>query len=123
MPQDKAGFYYAADESYADLTVASAAVTADANVDADILGPSVIFVEYDITAVTGTGPTLDVTIQASPDGGTTWYDVHTFAQATAVSTLRAAAPVAGDKVRIKQDVGGTAPSFTRTITTSYQRVS
>lgn len=32
---------------------------------------------------TGTNPTLDVYVQTTDDGGTTWYDVAHFAQATA----------------------------------------
>ena len=32
---------------------------------------------------TGTSPTIDVYVQTTDDGGTTWYDVAHFAQATA----------------------------------------
>src|SRR5215475_9473584 len=42
----------------------------------------------DVGTVTGTSPTIDIAIQTSPDGGTTWYDVWRFAQITAASTRR-----------------------------------
>jgi len=40
-----------------------------------------------VTAITGTSPTLDLAIQASPDGGTTWFDWFRFAQVTANTAM------------------------------------
>lgn len=42
----------------------------------------------DVTTVTGTTPLLDVAIETSVDGGTTWYMAWAYAQVTAASTLR-----------------------------------
>jgi hypothetical protein len=37
-----------------------------------------------VTAASGTSPTLDVSIQITPDGGTTWFDTSRFTQRTGV---------------------------------------
>lgn len=42
----------------------------------------------DVTAASGTTPTLDVSLQFSTDGGTTWYTAARFAQVTAAVTRR-----------------------------------
>jgi hypothetical protein len=46
------------------------------------LGDSYAFV-LNVTAITGTSPTLDCAIQVTPDNGTTWFDWWRFAQITA----------------------------------------
>lgn len=40
-----------------------------------------------VTAITGTSPTLDAAIQVSPDGGTTWFDWFRWAQVTANTAM------------------------------------
>ncbi len=73
------------------------------------------------TAASGTAPTLTVRIQASDDGGTTWYDLPNAAftqlTATGVQTLCLGMPnnSFGDTVRAAWTIGGTAPSFTFTV--------
>lgn len=68
----------------------------------------------DVTAASGTTPTLDVTVEGSRDGST-WYTLGTFAQKTAVSTERKSFPC--DRfVRTRRVIGGTTPSFTYSIT-------
>ena len=69
-----------------------------------------------ITAVTGTNPTLDVVIQCSVNT-TTWQDVHHFERATGTTTLISptiALPCA--QIRYVRTVGGTTPSFTMSLT-------
>jgi len=39
-----------------------------------------------VTALSGSSPTLDLFLQTSDDGGTTWYDVVRFAQANGAIT-------------------------------------
>jgi hypothetical protein len=73
-------------------------------------------VNYIVTAVTGTNPTLDVVIQESDDGGTNWFDVYHFQRITASGAYRSPKiSLTGNRVRYVQTVGGTSPSFTRSI--------
>lgn len=68
----------------------------------------------DVTAASGTSPTLNVTVETSHDG-TTWRSAGTFTQATAVGQQRAAFNI--DRfVRASWTIGGTSPSFTLSIT-------
>jgi hypothetical protein len=45
-------------------------------------GDSYAFI-LDVTAITGTSPTLDCALQITPNGGTNWYNWERFAQVTA----------------------------------------
>lgn len=42
----------------------------------------------DVTAASGTTETLDMALQITPDGGTTWYDWARFAQVTTSAVTR-----------------------------------
>lgn len=66
----------------------------------------------DVTAASGTAPTLDVKLQTSHDGSTGWRDVAAFAQKTAVGTERKAFSGLDKFVRWSWTIGGTGPSFT-----------
>jgi hypothetical protein len=69
-----------------------------------------------ITAVSGTNPTLDFTIQESDDTGTNFYDVYQLPRITAIGQYRTPLiPLTGNRVRYVSTVGGTTPSFTRTV--------
>ena len=73
-------------------------------------------VNIPVTAVTGTTPTLDVSIEESDDSGTNWFKVYDFPRITATGMYRS--PIirtTGNRVRYVQTVGGTTPSFTRAI--------
>lgn len=73
-------------------------------------------VNIPVTAVTGTTPTLDVSIEESDDSGTSWYKVYDFQRITAVGNYRSPMiPLVGNRVRYVQTVGGTTPSFTRSV--------
>jgi hypothetical protein len=70
-----------------------------------------------VTAVSGTGPWLDVAIQESPDNGTNWITVYEFQRITATGTyvtpkLRS---TYGTRFRYVRTVGGTSPSFTMSL--------
>lgn len=68
--------------------------------------------QLNVTAASGTTPTLDVVIEDSFDG-TTWNTVATFTQKTAAAVE--AVNVTGlftDQVRVRWTVAGTTPSFT-----------
>ena len=69
-----------------------------------------------VTAVSGTSPTLDISIQESDDSGTNWFSVYDFPRITAVGVYRSPViPLTGNRIRYVQTVGGTTPSFTRSI--------
>lgn len=68
-----------------------------------------------VTAASGTSPTLDVLVEDSPDGGTTWFTAITFTQATTTSSqvvAIAATRKISKTVRVTATIGGTTPSFT-----------
>lgn len=69
-------------------------------------------VQLNVTAASGTTPTLDVVIEDTLDG-TTWNTIGTFSQKTAVSreVINITTPFA-DRVRARWTVAGTTPSFT-----------
>lgn len=94
----------------------------------------------DVTAASGTSPTLDVALQVTVDGGTTWYSVMRFAQLTSTGTQRITfQPIQGrgeassqatiadtggaatanqplsQLTRFKYTIAGTSPSFTTAI--------
>lgn len=94
--------------------VESAARTANGDSGALINFSSVtqIRAQLDVTAASGTSPTLDVVVEDTLDG-TNWNAVATFTQRTGtgrevidITTLFA------DRLRIRWTVGGTSPSFT-----------
>ncbi len=74
----------------------------------------------DCAAGTGTTPTLDITIQDSADGSTGWANV-TGAAFTQVTTVASRQTLVFDfdacrgYIRVSETVGGTTPSFTRSI--------
>jgi len=120
MKKNQVSGYYPADTSLGfqphleiNFTPA-AALTATATTDYYEVGSySTLRLTCAVTAATGTTPTLDLTVQTSPDA-TNWYTAGTFAQKTTAATERKIFPV--DRyVRIVQTVGGTTPSFTFTL--------
>lgn len=96
---------------------ASAARTATAAGTAlEIADKGAVRLLLDVTAVTGTNPTLDVTIETSYDGSTGWTSLGTFTQNTAVSSQRKNFSGADRFVRASWVIGGTAtPTFTFSI--------
>lgn len=107
----------------ADHTLASAARTTTGTSTAFDTGDLIsLLAALDITAASGTTPTLDVKLQTSFDGGSTWVDVASFAQATNAS---------GDQTKLFSGVGpscrwswtiaGTTPSFTFSIASKFNR--
>jgi hypothetical protein len=97
-----------------DTLVTSAARTASGD-SGTLTGwgaPDLARVQLDVTAVAGTGPTLDVVVEDTLDG-TNWHSVGTFTQAAAVGVqvINLSTPFA-DRLRVRWTVGGTSPSFT-----------
>lgn len=68
----------------------------------------------DVTAVTGTSPTLDITIEEFDPGSGNWIDTGlSFTQVTATGSQRVVHnPVLSAQHRAVWTIGGTTPSFT-----------
>lgn len=100
-----------------DVTLAaSAARTATGNGSAVALGDlGTVRLLLDVTAASGTTPTLDVTVETSYDGSTGWTSLGTFAQKTAAGTQRKSFSGCDRYVRATWTIGGTTPSFTFSI--------
>jgi len=100
------------------VTVISQVLTASTNFDLNgILGDYDEVVGYlDVTAASGTSPTLDINFQNSVDGGTVFFTHTSFTQATGTTTERKVftAPNGIDG-RMQVTLGGTTPSFTLTL--------
>ena len=85
-----------------------------------------IVIQANVTAVSGTTPTLTLTLQDSVDGGSTW-NTHTTVlnavAATGVTVARVnmvATPIA-EMYRFAWTIGGTTPSFTFQVDTYAMR--
>ena len=68
--------------------------------------------QLDVTAASGTTPTLDVVIEDTIDGSN-WNTIGTFAQKTTTGreVINITIPFAG-RVRVRWTIGGATPSFT-----------
>lgn len=105
-------------------TIVSDTLTASADYDLNgIPGDYDEIVGYlDVTAASGTTPTLDIDFQNTVDNGTVFFTHSSFTQATAATTERKVftAPN-GITGQIKITVGGTTPSFTFTLRLECKR--
>jgi hypothetical protein len=113
MPLDRLGNYIAGDNARPDAALASAARTASgvgAAFNTDAADSLEAFLT--VSAASGTSPTLDVRLETSIDGGTTWRTVDSFVQIAAVGTRNAVFGPLGDTCRWAWTIGGSTPSFT-----------
>lgn len=94
--------------------VSSAARTASGNSGAldHYGGMGRLIIQLDVTAVSGTSPTLDVVAEDTVDG-TNYSTISTFAQRTATGreVVRITSAFS-DTLRIRWTIAGTSPSFT-----------
>ena len=112
-PLDSQGNYYASDKARPDAAVASAARTATGVGTAfDPANADSLEGFLTVTAASGTTPTLDVRLETSLDGGTTWSTVGAFAQITTTGTRNKVFGPVGDSCRWAWTIAGTTPSFT-----------
>ncbi len=70
----------------------------------------------DVTAASGTTPTLDVIVETRTAAGTARTVGSAFAQKTAVSSERKSFAGFGDEYRVRWTIAGTTPSFTFSVT-------
>jgi hypothetical protein len=69
-----------------------------------------------VTAVSGTNPTMDVSIEESYDSGTNYVTVWQFPRITATGVYHSPRiRFKGNRYRFVQTIGGTTPSFTRSL--------
>lgn len=81
-----------------------------------------------VTAVSGTTPSLTAAIQTSPDDGTTWFSLTTAEMtgqtgaitATGQYRISSNAPI-GARTRLLLTISGTTPSFTITANDIFER--
>ena len=113
-PLDAKGNYVPGDKHRPDAEVASAARTATGTSAAfDTDGADSLEATLTVTAHAGTTPTLDVSLETSIDGGTTWDTVGAFTQIGNANggDGHVFGPL-GDKCRWKWTIAGTTPSYT-----------
>lgn len=82
-----------------------------------------LYAVLDITAVSGTTPTLDVKFQTSVDGSV-WVDIASgaFSQKTATGTDKLEISGIARYLRVVATIGGTTPSFTFSLKVSVKGV-
>lgn len=78
-------------------------------------GTDALRVVLDVTAVSGTAPSLTVVIQDSVDGGSTWVQRAAFAEKMAAGTEGIDITGPFDKLRVKSTIAGSTPSFDYTV--------
>ena len=105
------------------VALASAARTTSGSVELPIgLGDFDRQAVYiNISAVSGTTPTIDFFLEDGTDG-TLWFPLATTPQQTAVAALAIRnSNAAGTRMRLRWVIGGTTPSFTFSVLFSGQR--
>lgn len=102
----------------ADVTSAARTTSGNSGTIADVAGGISISAVLNVTAVSGTAPTLDVILEESYDNGTTWVAIYHFIRITTIAVnVRSIAPIPlGGRRRWTWNIGGTTPSFIFSIT-------
>jgi len=76
-----------------------------------IIGQTVVFF-INVTAVSGTSPTLNLYVDIQDPASLNWANQYAFPQITAVGLYYQPLQVQSTKYRVRWVVGGTSPSFT-----------
>lgn len=102
----------------AGTAAAAGAITGAGSTPAfDTEDASTVVGTVNVTAVSGTTPSLTVNLQTSFDGGSTWVTVGSFAAKTAAASETKAFTGIGDLCRFQWAApSGTTPSLTTAIT-------
>lgn len=97
--------------------IASAAITTTTTSSTIVPVTSALYsTTIQVSAVSGTNPTMVVQIQESMDSGTTWFTTFTFPVITATGAYYSPmVPYNGNRIRYVQTITGSTPSFTRTL--------
>lgn len=101
----------------ADTVFPAAARTATTTSGVFVADTSKLVCHLNVTAVSGTSPSMTVKLQDSSDG-TNWVDIPSaaFTAATATGTQRLVVSDVGTMVRAVATITGTTPSFTFDLT-------
>lgn len=91
---------------------ASATIIVTTNGDAVDVRNGCLALTLDVTAASGTTPTLDVAIQTRKDSSDSWRAIASFTQKTTTGSERKCFAGCDRQVRAVLTVGGTTPSFT-----------
>ena len=99
------------------LASAARTVTASAAGIPGFAAANKLVIQLNVTAASGTTPTLDVVVQDTVDG-TNYGTIATFTQATGTTkeVIRLATPFT-DTLRVVYTIGGVTPSFTFSVLT------
>jgi hypothetical protein len=113
MPYQKSDGTYVNTEGLGTAVVTSAARATSGNGTSIEVGnrTEVRGLVLDVTAASGTAPTLDVSIQTSDDN-TTWRTLKSFAQKTGVANDHLSSGGLDRYLRFSWVIAGTTPSFT-----------
>lgn len=109
--------------TYFETILKGAARTASGTSDSVLAGRMKHGIIYlDITAVSGTSPTLDIDIEGYNPAGDDWHVLDSFAQKTGTGTdfKRLTEPFSRT-LRIAYTIGGTNPSFTFSVAGEFKR--
>lgn len=101
----------------AEVASAARTTTGNSGLITDVLGGAMSGT-LNVTAVSGTTPTLDLVLQESPDNGTTWIDVYHFERVTAAGVYPMPSLPINGRRRWAWTITGTTPSFTFSISVS-----
>lgn len=101
------------------LTSAARAVSGQSNVkNAGEYGEAVFFL--DVTAISGSGATLEARLQYSSDNAT-WYDsAHAFTPRTTTGKQALPVSVLGTYIRFDYTISGSGPSITFSLKGSFK---
>jgi hypothetical protein len=106
------------------IDVTSLARTASGNSGtvADDYGNTIAAI-INVTAVSGTTPTLDIVLEQSSDGGTSWQPIYHARRITTTSTLSIPKMTINGRRRWSWTIAGTTPSFTFSVIASRPQVN
>lgn len=102
-------------ESRSVLTSAARTSTSTSGAIASVPNATQVGITVNVSAVSGTTPSMTLSVEWSNDGGTTWHvgdPADQFTAITAAAAVAKAFSVKGAAYRLKWTITGTSPSFT-----------
>lgn len=99
------------------LAASAARTSSGAGASVDLGSASTVDLAIQVTAVSGTTPTLDLALQTSDDGAA-WQPLESTARIVAPGRRKVRAAGSLRYVRVSWTIGGTSPSFTFSVTGS-----